>query len=141
MMYFPLLSLSLGEILKNACLNTVLGMGTVFIVLVFISILISLFVYIPKLQRKFAEKKELLLAYISKKQPTLVTEKEADNIPDHKSVQKTNSVIEKTQAKTDDLELIAVITAAIAASTGAPEDSFVVRSIRRRPEDQWTKSF
>ena len=33
---------------------------------------------------------------------------------------------------TDDMELVAVITAAIAASTGASTDSFVVRSIKRR---------
>jgi hypothetical protein len=34
--------------------------------------------------------------------------------------------------ETDDLELIAVISAAIAASEQAPADGFVVRSIRRR---------
>jgi hypothetical protein len=34
--------------------------------------------------------------------------------------------------ETDDLELVAVITAAIAASTGASTDDFVVRSIKRR---------
>ena len=35
------------------------------------------------------------------------------------------------KAKTDDLELVAVIAAAIAASTGASPDGFVVRSIRK----------
>jgi hypothetical protein len=34
--------------------------------------------------------------------------------------------------ETDDLELVAVITAAIAAGGQAPADGFVVRSIRRR---------
>jgi hypothetical protein len=34
--------------------------------------------------------------------------------------------------ETDDLQLVAVIAAAIAASTGASTDSFVVRSIKRR---------
>jgi hypothetical protein len=40
-------------------------------------------------------------------------------------------------AATDDLELIAVITAAIAAQEGKSADSFVVRSIRRRPSNHW----
>ena len=37
----------------------------------------------------------------------------------------------------DDLELIAVITAAIAAQEGTTTDGFVVRSIRRRPSNKW----
>ena len=39
--------------------------------------------------------------------------------------------------ETDDLELIAVITAAIAAQEGTSTDGFVVRSIRRRPSNKW----
>ena len=38
---------------------------------------------------------------------------------------------------TDDLELIAVITAAIAAGEGTSTDGFVVRSIRRRTSNNW----
>lgn len=38
---------------------------------------------------------------------------------------------------TNDLELVAVITAAIAAQQGTSTDSFVVRSIRRRPSNAW----
>ena len=41
-------------------------------------------------------------------------------------------VVEEAAEETDDLELVAVITAAIAASEQAPADGFVVRSIRRR---------
>ena len=37
----------------------------------------------------------------------------------------------------DDLELVAVITAAIAAQRGTGSDGFVVRSIRRRPSNLW----
>ena len=44
-------------------------------------------------------------------------------------------VVEETV--TDDLELIAVITAAIAAQEGTSTDGFVVRSIRRRPSNKW----
>ena len=35
-------------------------------------------------------------------------------------------------SQTDDLELVAVISAAIAAATGSSTDDFVVRSIKRR---------
>ena len=47
---------STGEILEKAGLNTVLGMGTVFVVLIFISFIIYLLGYIPKLQEKLANK-------------------------------------------------------------------------------------
>lgn len=39
--------------------------------------------------------------------------------------------------ETDDLELVAVITAAIAASEGTSTDDFVVRSIKRRTSNKW----
>ena len=42
------------------------------------------------------------------------------------------SAQEEIVEEVDDLELIAVISAAIAASEQAPADGFVVRSIRRR---------
>ena len=41
---------------------------------------------------------------------------------------------------TDDLELVAVITAAIAASEDTPADGLVVRSIRRVPGSKWKKA-
>ena len=37
----------------------------------------------------------------------------------------------------DDLELVAVIVAAIAAAEGTSTDAFVVRSIKRRPSNRW----
>ena len=40
-------------------------------------------------------------------------------------------------ALVNDLELVAVITAAIAAQRGTTTDGFVVRSIRRRPSNKW----
>lgn len=45
-----------GEILKKAGLNTVIGMGTVFAVLILISLLISTFKFIPEIQEKRAKK-------------------------------------------------------------------------------------
>jgi hypothetical protein len=37
----------------------------------------------------------------------------------------------------DNMELVAVITAAIAASTGSSPSSLVVRSIKRAPASKW----
>ena len=43
-------------------------------------------------------------------------------------------------SKADDLELVAVITAAIAASEGTSTEGFVVRSIMRAPGAKWKRA-
>lgn len=102
-----------GEKMEKAALNTLLGMGTVFIVLILISLIISCFGFIPKIQARFAKKP----AAEAKKEET------ADNV--------IAQIVEKEELS-DDCELVAVIAAAIAASQGASStDGFVVRSIRR----------
>ena len=108
---------TMGEILEKAGLNTVLGMGTVFVVLIFISLIISLFRFIPALQNAFGRK------------PEKTTEAPAavEDAP----------VIVDAAAETDDMELVAVISAAVAAAEGTTTDGFVVRSIRRRPSNKW----
>ena len=108
---------STGEILEKAGLNTLLGMGTVFIVLIFISLIISLFKYIPAIENAL------------KKKPKEV-EKEVVEAP-------VVEEISEEQDMTDDTELVAVIAAAIAAAEGTTTDGFVVRSIRRRPSNKW----
>ena len=102
---------STGEIMKKAGLNTVMGIGTVFIILVLISILISCFKVIPAIEKKFAAKDEVVTA-----SPENLEQIRAEEV---------------SSTEEDEGELIAVIAAAIAASTGASTDSFVVRSIRR----------
>lgn len=108
---------STGEILKKAGLNTLLGMGTVFMVLIFISLIISLFKYIPAIENAL------------KKKPKEV-EKEVVEEP-------VVEEVSEEQDMTDDTELVAVIAAAIAAADGTTTDGFVVRSIRRRPANKW----
>ncbi len=105
---------TLGEVLKKAGLNTLLGMGTVFAVLIFLAFIISLMKYIPMFMDK-----------LQKKGTAPVAETKAEE----KAVE--------TVDETDDLELVAVITAAIAASEGTSTDGFVVRSIKRRPSNNW----
>lgn len=106
-----------GEKMTKAALNTLLGMGTVFIVLIFISLVISAFGVIPKLQESMKKKKA---------GATEVKNDAVDNA--------VAQIAEREEEElSDDLELVAVIAAAIAASEGAAStDGFVVRSIKRR---------
>mgnify|MGYP003008396612 FL=1 len=99
---------TLGEQMSKAGMNTLMGMGTVFVVLILISLIISCFKIFPYLEKKKAGKNAA--------EPTVV-EQVAQR---------------EEQQLTDDLELVAVITAAIAASENASADGLVVRSIIRR---------
>ena len=82
---------------------------------ILISLIIACFGFIPKIQKNLAEKK-------AAKQAAAAPVASAAEVPAAETVDET-----------DDLELVAVIAAAIAASQGASStDGFVVRSIRRR---------
>ena len=107
---------STGEILEKAGLNTVLGMGTVFVVLIFISFIIYLLGYIPKFQEKLANK---------------------DKKVEEKKEAPVQAAPAPVAAAEDDAELVAVIAAAIAAAEGTSTDGFVVRSIKRRKSNRW----
>jgi len=107
----------MGELMGKAALNTLIGMGTVFVVLILISLIISCFNVIPKMQENAARKK-------AAKESAGVENAVAQIIE-----QEQEAVMEEP----DDLELVAVIAAAVAACEGAAStDGFVVRSIRRR---------
>lgn len=106
------------NVFEQALLNTLMGMGTVFAVLIFISLLISLFVYIPSIERALknrSSKKEKKAERPAPKRPIL------------------EEVVEEEEL-VDDGELVAVITAAIMAANGGAAvsaDKLVVRSIKR----------
>ncbi len=112
-----------SELMTKAAMDTLMGMGTVFVVLILICIIIWLLGFIPKFQNRKEKKAD-------------------DGLKEDMQAIKTNAVdntiaqiIEKEEqaVAADDLELIAVIAAAIAASEGAVStDGFVVRSIRKR---------
>ena len=113
---------SFGELMINAALNTLLGMGTVFVGLILISVIISAFILIPKIQAAFSKK---------------------ETKEDVKTEAVNNAVaqIEEAEELSDDLELVAVIAAAIAASEGAAStDGFVVRSIKRASTNKWQRA-
>ena len=111
---------TMGDSMAKAGMNTLLGMGAVFTVLILISLIISSFGLISKVQAG-AEKKKAV-----KENPKSDSAKGVENAI-------AQIVAQEENAAADDTELIAVIAAAIAASQGAAStDGFVVRSIKRR---------
>ena len=103
---------SMAQTLQRAGLNTLMGIGTVFVMLVLLSLLISLFRFIPNPEaKKAAEAKAAKAA------------KEAEAAAVAPAVQTAEENL------ADDGELVAVIAAAIAAAEGTTTDGFVVRSI------------
>ncbi len=110
---------SMGEKLQQAGLNTLLGISTTFVVLILLSLIISCFRFISVFQKKRDERRE------AKERAASSAEKKQETAP--------AAVETVSEDLTDDLELVAVIAAAIAASEGrATTDGLVVRSIRRR---------
>lgn len=104
-----------GQMMQKAGLNTVIGMGTVFSMLLFMSILISCFGIIPKIMGQGKKENEV--------KSTTGIENAVAQI----------TTQEDQYEETDDCELVAVIAAAIAAYEGSTStDGFVVRSIRKR---------
>lgn len=108
---------SLGEKMQKAAMNTLMGLGTVFLILILISLVIYGFKVIPYLEQKAKAKN--------------APQQEAAPVPETVSAPVVQDVPAPQQQ--DDAELIAVIAAAIAAAEGTlAADGFVVRSIRRR---------
>ena len=113
--------LSTGEILEKAGLNTVIGMGTVFVILIFISFVIALLPKVTGMIENAGKKKEAVPAPKAASAPVAAEPAAAEEL-------------------VDDLELVAVISAAIAAYTGTSSDGFVVRSIKRSTTNKWKKA-
>ena len=103
---------SFATTMKNAALNTVMGLGTVFVILIMLIFLISLFQFIPGSGAQEAKAKK----------------KAAE---DAAAAPTPAPVVAAPVQEADNSELIAVIAAAIAASEGTSTDGFVVRSIRK----------
>ncbi len=102
---------SKGQIMGKAGLNTVMSMAIVFLVLIFIAVIIAQFKYIGGVQNKKKEEAPVI-----------------EPVP-------AEPVAEPVEEEdlTDDLELVAVITAAIAAaSENECTDGLIIRSIIRK---------
>lgn len=106
------------DIMAQAGLNTILGIGIVFIVLLLISFIISCFKIINK----------------------LVTGKQS--LAPVPTTAPAPAVIEEEEEVVDDLEIVAVIMAAIEAYEEemggyVPADGLVVRSIKKVNKQRW----
>lgn len=108
---------TMAEKMEQAGLNTLMGLGIVFLMLIFLSFLISQFKHISKLTEK---NKPAALAPAPA--PAVVEEEPEEELA-------------------DDGELVAVIAAAIAAYEGSTStDGFVVRSIKRSKTNKWKRA-
>lgn len=113
-----------GEKMAKAGMNTLMGIGTVFMMLVLISLIIYCFRFINAWEKKKNEK--------------AVQVKETVSAP----AAAVPVVEEEEEELTDDLELVAVITAAVAAAMeaeGVSTDGLVVRSIKRAGAGKWKR--
>ncbi len=109
---------STGEKLENAGLNTLLGMGMAFAILIIISLIISLFPLLFGGKKKKVSDKEIA----------------------QQAIDNTTAQIADKEDLAGDAELVAVIAAAIAAYEGsASTDGFQVRSIRK-VNTNWKKN-
>ena len=111
---------SIEDAMAEATVNTIIGISVVFCALLFISFVISLFKYINKFEQKRANKKAASVAPAAPAEP-------APSVP---------APAPEEEVPEDDLELIAVITAAIhayeEAQGNAVTGDLVVRSIKKR---------
>ncbi len=109
--------------IPEALVNTVIGMGTVFVVLILISFIIYLLKFVPSLLDR-SKKEEIVVR----------SENAAPSAPAAKPAEKPAPVV---SGNTDDTQLVAVITAAITAAmeqegTPVAADGLVIRSIKKR---------
>lgn len=111
---------SMAETMKMAGMNTLMGIGIVFCMLVFLSFLISQFKHISRLEEKFTKKQEKPSEVAVKTEVPVVAAEEEELV--------------------DDGELVAVIAAAIAAAENTSTDGFVVRSIKKSNAAKWRRA-
>lgn len=108
---------SMGQKLKQAGLNTLMGVGVVFVMLVFLSLCILSFKFIPT-----GKKQEVQSA------APVMQSAPAETKP---------VVADDTEDLMNDNELVAVIAAAIAASENTTIEGFRVRSIKKANRKAW----
>ncbi|MBQ9984458.1 MAG: OadG family protein [Lachnospiraceae bacterium] len=112
---------SLAEKMEKAAYNTLMGMGTVFIVLIFISVIIAQFEKLNKISTAFSAWWD-----------NLKNKKTAEEAVEDVATPVTVASV-AASAPMDDSQLVAVITAAVVAASTANggTDKLIVRSIRK----------
>lgn len=118
---------SLGDQMKDAGVYAGFGLGTVFIVLIVISLIIAAFKFIHNAQEgKGSEEETSAPAPVSAAVPAPVPAPAA--------------VPAAGEDLMDDTELLLLITTAIAAYESVPANGLKVRSIRRAKDARWKRS-
>lgn len=110
----------IGTLMKDAAKNFVIGLATVFVMLIFLTFVISLF--------------GVVAGAASKKAAAHAEKKEQTPAPAPIPVPAAEEDV------TDDAELVAVIAAAIAAAENTSTDGFVVRSIKKVNKSRWQRA-
>ncbi|RHT56932.1 oxaloacetate decarboxylase, gamma chain [Clostridium sp. AM29-11AC] len=155
---------TIGEKLEKAFLNMIMGMGTVFIVLIFISFIIGRLKIVndweKKRKEKAAEKTAApapapvpapapapAVAPASAPAPAPAPAPaaapasiKAVAVPVQAKAPDVSAPAASQENLADDLELVAVITAAISAAQNVPVEGLVVRSIRRKSGSNWKRA-
>ena len=111
---------SLAANMQRAGMNTLMGIGIVFLMLVFLSFVIGLFKYIEKFRMSQEESRR---GSTESRRGTCTGNRQSEAADEDFA---------------DDLELVAVISAAIAAYENTSGDSFVVRSIKK--SNKWHRA-
>ncbi|MDO4298394.1 MAG: OadG family protein [Lachnospiraceae bacterium] len=112
----------LSTLMAQAGMNTLMGVGIVFLTLLFLSWLIGKLHIIP----------DMIEARTKKNTPA--------QIPISTPAPAPAPVVEEEEELVDDCELVAVIAAAIAAAENTSTDGFVVRSIKKANKRNWQRA-
>ncbi len=124
---------SISGLLQSASVNTAVGMGTVFVVLIFISLIIYCFKYLHQWEegKKGAEAKKASASASAAAKSAPAAAPSSAAAPAGDKDEELAAVMAAAIAASEDEDLVAVITAAIAAYEGTSSNGLVVRSIRR----------
>lgn len=129
---------SMGEKLKSAAANSLFGIATVAIILTMMIGVISCFRFIPMLEAKCTVWAEKRAAKKEQNRRAKQGLPEVEETREEAAAQAEEEPAAENLAA--DLELVAVITAAIAAMEDVPADGLVVRSIRRSSRNKWNRA-
>ena len=116
---------TLGDQMKEGGVYSAFGLGTVFIVLIVISLIIACFKFINKAQSG-SDEKQSAPAPAPAPAPAAAAPAAVPAVPSGDLM--------------DDTELLLLITTAIAAYESVPADGLKVRSIRRAKDARWRRS-
>ena len=115
----------MSDKLVTALLNTMMCMGTVFLVLIFISLIISLFVYVPGLERRLRRLGSRISRYFARRKPEQPDPER--KIPRRPRLSKEELYNQNTEQEPDEGAWIAVIMSLVVLGFPQPVSVSVVQ--------------